>query len=211
MRYLEINGQPVDLPDSWAEMPWGKAVTFFQLLADEPNLSDIALRSVAILTGLGYDFWRKFQDVEKYKALAASCSWLWSENEIAEQLQLMEAKPMDFVTVGGKKYFLPHDLGRETVGQYEDAKRIAEAMNGYLPGMTEGDTFDYRKFCFFLEDSRRIFCIYLAGAGSVEYDYEKALALNIDDVPFPVVNKWRNFFLQRLNGYRVGTAIVSKK
>lgn len=179
---------------NWAEVTWSQARELYEGLASGIEPSRVPLLGIKILTGKD---WSGSTDIEGFRAAEEALSWFWEEEEVAASLAAMEMAHIDKVSWQGNTYTLPADLGAETVGQYQDCMAVAMRMAGYLPKLTESPI-DMEILLKFLDDSRLVFAIYFSKVVTGKYDHAQAASMDIGEIPFAVVMKWRGFFLSRL-------------
>lgn len=211
MRRLTINGNDVNIPQSWGELSFGAALDWITFASEQQSPRDFYLKSVSVITGLPVDFWAQYTDLEQYESLKQWASFLYDNDQNKHEVEAMESASMRPVEFEGKTYRFPTDLGTIPVGLYEDAKGVISAMVANAnAGQEEGDDreFNLRNF---LIDSGTLFKLMLQVERDGEYDSEKAMAIDISGVPYAAVLAWRGFFFQKLTELQNGIMAKSRK
>lgn len=182
-------------PQRPSELTWGQAMDLVSIKDDSPERM---LELVSYLTEIPVDEWRDSEDTEAFINLAIDAqSFL---NEWGKELGKPKTPRAGTVVIEGSEVTLPDEIGQKTVGQYQD---VLHLQNKWAEESKDNDDYPISgTFSFYAN----IFRIYVQPLLDGKYDYTKAMALDIRDVPYPDVIDWAYFFLtsqQKLkNGIR---------
>lgn len=185
----------VDFPQSWSELTWDQGYRLSTLKAEQlKSYAEI----ISILTGLSVKFWREYTDLKQYQILVDECSWVHDVDAAKE----MHEKAFHKFTLDGKTYQLPSDVGNFPVGLFEDAKQLAGTMFAYLKEASEGEHVESSTF---LTDTATLFKMYFQYVRDGEYRASTVRDIDIDNIPFYIVVRWRDFFLMNIVASQSGT------
>ena len=205
MQNLIINEKEVDLPESWTEVSWTQGCELIEL-SERKDLDEkrIIFHVVSICTGFPPKFWQQFEDIPQFQAIANGLAWAFRQDLALQEVEKMKGASWRRIEYQGKTYEMPEDISTLTAAQYIDASAVSqnfvqtetEKEKENTPELTADDI---------LSSKKHLFCIYFQGIIDGEYDYQKAIELNIDSIPFIKVIRWADFFLIKLIGLTSGT------
>jgi len=192
-----------NLPESVEELTWGQVVKLTQLDAEDPR---VGMQAVAVLTNTDVEFWRQFdtENLRVYLLLERDALSL-TNNVYKAFVDPERERRAPQVKISGKVVQMPKDIGKVSIGQYQDCIATHHqfvARQEEWDKDAEGNALPPIKDTLALYGN--IFRIYaqpLVDGG--EYDYEKALSLDIDGAEWIPIIAWAYFFLSsatRLSG-----------
>lgn len=184
-----------DLPETISELNWGQVTELIKIEPDDP---DYLVKLVSIMTGIDAGEWRETTETAQFIELAISCQKMM--NSWASEFADPEAsKRNPTVTINGKTITFPDEIGHQSVGQYQDCIAM---QSKWRRDNDEAETFDAAATFGLYEN---IFRIYAQPLVDGEYDYAKAMDLDISEVPYLDVIAWAYFFLISSRESKSGT------
>lgn len=189
--------QKINLPTSIQDLTWGQAMN----LIDLDQGPEYTMQLVSIMTGIPADTWRQSTETRPFLQLAIECQAF--VNVWAEELADVTDDPISpVIEYEGKKIHFPDDIGRLSIGQYQDVMTLRWKW-GEKNEQTETPN---------IKDSFELFAktfqIYLQPLiDGDDYSYPKALGLNINSCRYIDVVSWSYFFLNSLNELNPGTPL----
>lgn len=206
MENFNLNGQKFTMPSGWHEVTYSDAMTIIT-----ENLSEID--TFALLSGIDLDVLKNTEDYSVVYYFMNAFTFIKTRPD--------SSKPQIPLSMTLGKYRLcnptviyedPHDLGKMSVGQFNDMKDAYMNQALELKGDSEDDWIPTD--IEMLEMMPSIVSIYVQKIRDGRYDYKKAKEL-VEDVrtkmTFKDVSSMGYFFFQRLNAYLNGsTKLVLK-
>lgn len=193
------------LPESVEELTWGQVVRLTQLDGDDPR---VGMHAVAVLTNTEVDFWRQF-DTENLRAyLLLERDALALTNSVYKAfVDPEQERRAPEIKIDGKVVQMPKDIGKISIGQYQDCIATHHQFVSQQDEWDkDGDGNPLPPITGTLDLYGNIFRIYAQPlVDGTEYDYEKALSLDIDDAEWLPIIAWAYFFLSSATRLSAGT------